>query len=34
VGRRKGSGQRGAQALAFVTGQPGITVGELAGKMA
>jgi hypothetical protein len=33
VGRRKGSGQRGAEALAFVTGAPGITVGELAAKM-
>lgn len=33
AGRRKGSGQRGAQALTFVTGQPGITIGELAAKM-
>jgi hypothetical protein len=33
AGRRKGSGTRAAQALAFVTGQPGITIPELAAKM-
>lgn len=33
VGRRKGSGTRGAQALSFVQGQPGITIPELASKM-
>jgi hypothetical protein len=33
VGRRKGSGTRAAQALAFVQGQPGITIPELAAKM-
>jgi hypothetical protein len=32
-GRRKGSGTRGAEALAAVKGQPGITVKELAAKM-
>lgn len=32
-GRRKGSGTRAAQALSFVTGQPGITIPELAAKM-
>lgn len=32
-GRRKGSGSRAAQALAFVGEQPGITVPELANKM-
>jgi hypothetical protein len=32
-GRRKGSGTRAAQALTFVTGQPGITIPELASKM-
>ena len=31
--RRKGSGTRAAQALCFVTGQPGITIPELAAKM-
>jgi len=31
--RRKGSGTRAAEALAFVQGQPGITIPELAGKM-
>ena len=31
--RRKGSGTRAAQALAFVQGQPGITIPELAAKM-
>jgi hypothetical protein len=34
VGRRKGSGTRAAQALSFVQGQPGITIPELAAKMA
>lgn len=33
AGRRKGSGTRSAQALAFVKGQPGITIPELAAKM-
>ncbi|HEX3392616.1 MAG TPA: hypothetical protein VHS55_08640 [Solirubrobacteraceae bacterium] len=33
AGRRKGSGTRAAQALQFVTGQPGITIPELAAKM-
>ncbi len=33
AGRRKGSGTRAAEALAFVTGQPGITIPELAAKM-
>jgi hypothetical protein len=33
VGRRKGSGKRAAEALSFVRGQPGITIGELAAKM-
>ena len=33
AGRRKGSGTRAAQALAFVEGQPGITIPELAAKM-
>lgn len=32
-GRRKGSGARSAQALAFITGAPGITIPELADKM-
>jgi hypothetical protein len=33
AGRRKGSGTRAAEALAFVRGQPGITIPELAAKM-
>jgi hypothetical protein len=33
AGRKKGSGTRAAQALQFVTGQPGITIPELAAKM-
>jgi hypothetical protein len=33
AGRRKGSGTRAAQALAFVQGQPGISIPELAAKM-
>jgi hypothetical protein len=33
AGRRKGSGRRGAEALSFVQGQPGITIPELAVKM-
>jgi hypothetical protein len=33
AGRRKGSGTRSLQALQFVTGQPGITIPELAAKM-
>jgi hypothetical protein len=33
AGRRKGSGTRAAEALAFVKGQPGITIPELAAKM-
>ncbi|HEU0249887.1 MAG TPA: hypothetical protein VFR48_04095 [Solirubrobacteraceae bacterium] len=33
AGRRKGSGTRAAQALQFVTAQPGITIPELAAKM-
>ncbi len=33
AGRRKGSGTRAAQALSFVSGQPGITIPELAAKM-
>jgi hypothetical protein len=33
AGRRKGSGTRAAQALSFITGQPGITIPELAAKM-
>ncbi|MEY2441802.1 MAG: hypothetical protein QOJ46_1228 [bacterium] len=32
-GRPKGSGTRGAEALALVTSSPGITIPELAGKM-
>jgi hypothetical protein len=32
-GRRKGSGKRGAEALARITEQPGITIPELAAKM-
>jgi hypothetical protein len=32
-GRRKGSGHRAAEALRFVTEQPGITIPELAKKM-
>lgn len=33
AGRRKGSGQRGDEALAYITAQPGIPIPELAGKM-
>jgi ribosomal protein S25 len=33
AGRRKGSGTRAAQALSFVTAQPGITIPELASRM-
>jgi hypothetical protein len=33
AGRRKGSGTRAAEASAFVKGQPGITIPELADKM-
>jgi hypothetical protein len=33
AGRRKGSGTRAAEALAFVQGQPGVTIPELAAKM-
>jgi hypothetical protein len=33
AGRRKGSGTRAAQALKFVTEQPGITIPELATRM-
>jgi hypothetical protein len=33
AGRRKGSGTRAAQALQFVSAQPGITIPELAAKM-
>lgn len=33
AGRRKGSGSRAAEAFAFVQGQPGITIPELAAKM-
>jgi hypothetical protein len=33
AGRRKGSGTRAAEAFAFVKGQPGITIPELAAKM-
>jgi hypothetical protein len=33
AGRRKGSGTRAAEALAFVQGRPGITIPELAAKM-
>jgi hypothetical protein len=33
TGRRKGSGTRGAQALEIITGQPGITIPEIAAKM-
>jgi len=33
AGRRKGGGQRAAQALSLVKGQPGITIPELAAKM-
>ena len=33
AGRRKGSGTRAAEAFAFVPGQPGITIPELAAKM-
>jgi hypothetical protein len=33
AGRRKGSGTRAAEARAFVQGQPGITIPELAAKM-
>jgi hypothetical protein len=32
-GRKKGSGTRGAQALALVTKNPGITIPELASRM-
>ncbi len=32
-GRRKGSGTRSAQALSIVTGQPGVTIPELAARM-
>jgi hypothetical protein len=32
-GRRTGTGKRAAEALAFVQGQPGITIPELAAKM-
>jgi hypothetical protein len=32
-GRRKGSGSRAAEAYSHVTGQPGITIPELAAKM-
>ena len=34
AGRRKGSGTRAVEALALVKGQPGITIPELAAKMA
>jgi hypothetical protein len=34
AGRRKGSGTRAAEAFGFVQGQPGITIPELAAKMA
>jgi hypothetical protein len=34
VGRRKGSGTRALQTLSLVQGQPGITIPELAAKMA
>jgi hypothetical protein len=33
AGRRKGSGTRAVQARAFIQGQPGITIPELAAKM-
>lgn len=33
AGRRKGSGTRAAQALSFVSAQPGITIPELAARM-
>jgi hypothetical protein len=33
AGRRRGSGKRGAEALALVKGAPGITIPELAAKM-
>ena len=33
AGRRKGSGQRGAEALALIQGQPGIAIPEIATKM-
>jgi ribosomal protein S25 len=33
AGRRKGSGTRSAQALSFVSAQPGITIPELAARM-
>jgi hypothetical protein len=33
AGRRKGSGGRAAEALKFITEQPGITIPELAAKM-
>jgi hypothetical protein len=33
AGRRKGSGKRGVEVLALVTGTPGITIPELAAKM-
>jgi hypothetical protein len=33
AGRRKGTGERAAQALEFVADQPGITIAELAAKM-
>ncbi len=33
TGRRKGSGKRAVQALAFIQEQPGITIPELAAKM-
>jgi hypothetical protein len=33
AGRRKGSGQRGTEALALIQGQPGIAVPEIATRM-
>lgn len=33
AGRRKGSGKRGSEALAFIEEQPGISIPELAAKM-
>lgn len=33
AGRRKGSGQRGTEALALIQGQPGIAIPEIASRM-
>jgi hypothetical protein len=33
AGRRKGSGQRGTEALTLIQGQPGIAIPEIAARM-